>query len=118
MKENLYKTMMFFCKKEFNALNFTSEERLFIRQYKMMGMADPDQVPTNLTEGNLEHIEQRALAADLGFQYLPKMGNLTPFKVSHVKIINAKNFLLKNYPVMYIITLTSLCIPADPKSVI
>ena len=66
MKENLYKTMMFFCKKEFNAANFTSEERLFIRQYKMMGMADPDQVPTNLTEGNLEHIEQRALAADLG----------------------------------------------------
>jgi hypothetical protein len=29
MKENFYKTTMFFCKKEFNALNYTSEEGLF-----------------------------------------------------------------------------------------
>jgi hypothetical protein len=33
----------------------------------------------------------------------PKKCNLTPSEVSHVKIINAKQFLLKNYPEMYII---------------
>ena len=82
MKENLYKTMMFFCKKSFNASNYTPDIMLFIRRYKMMAMANPEQVPSNLTEGNLEKIEQRALAA---------------------KIINAKQFLFKNYPEMYII---------------
>ena len=66
MKENFYKTMMFFCKTNFNASHYTSEEMLFIRQYKMMGMADPDKVPTKLTEGNLEQISRRALATDLG----------------------------------------------------
>ena len=66
MKENFYKTMTFFCKTNFNASHYTSEEMLFIRQYKMMGMADPDKVPTKLTEGNLDQISRRALATDLG----------------------------------------------------
>ena len=66
MKENLYKTMIFFCKKNFNASKYTPDIMLFIRRYKMMAMADPEQVPSILTEGNLEKIEQRALAADLG----------------------------------------------------
>ena len=63
MKENLYKTMIFFSK---NASKYTPDIMLFIRRYKMMAMADPEQVPSILTEGNLEKIEQRALAADLG----------------------------------------------------
>ena len=57
MKENLYKTMIFFCKKNFNASKYTPDIMLFIRRSKMMAMADPEQVPSILTEGNLQKIE-------------------------------------------------------------